>query len=555
MENKRLGNIKREYDLIIVGGGIYGATLLWEATQRGLTAILIEKNDFCSATSANSLKIIHGGLRYMQNLDLKRVRESSKELIKLVNIAPHLIHPLPCVIPTYPQLKSSKRAFQLAFHLHDLINFNGRQQPGSESEIPSGKIIPLGQLRNLIPTLDDSNITGGAMWYDALNYNSERLVLSFILSAKQQGADAFNYLAMKNLILQKGRSIGINAYDKLTGQELEVFGKIVVNTTGPWLNKLDQQIDFNRKISQSHFVKAVNLIIRRPLSNVAFGLKVNEAADILNESNRYLFFVPWRGVTMIGTWYFRYDGSPDNVTLMENEFDNCIGQIQRVLPGADIIGDEVCHMHIGLIPAVSPSVNKNLELKRHYSIIDYQRYGGPDGVISVLGVKYTTARNIAAKTIKYVSKKIGCAINLAGSRINHLVGGDIESLEKFLQTKKRNKQSQLDDETIEHMILNYGTKYDKIIELISINTELGEIIPGSNEAIKGELLYCIENEFAYHLSDLLIRRTDIGSLGKPDEETTNYCADFMAKEMGWTHIEKQNQVNSFLKYYDLLSLS
>jgi glycerol-3-phosphate dehydrogenase len=552
MVNNRLKNIKREYDLIIVGGGIYGATLLWEATQSGLRAILIEKNDFCCATSANSLKIIHGGLRYLQNLDLRRVRESSKELSKLVKIAPHLIHPLPCVLPTYPQFKRSKLAFRLAFNLHNLISFNGLQKDEIGRHIPSGKIISTKELQNLIPALNGSDITGGALWYDALNYNSERLVLSFVLSAIQNGADAFNYLEMKNLIIRNGCAIGIVAFDNLSGQDVEVMGKMVVNTTGPWIKKLNRQIDLKGQISKYHFAKAVNFIIRRSFSDVAFGLKVKESVDHLSQSNRYLFFVPWRGNTMIGTWYFWYDESPDDVVLTENEFNKCIDQIQHVLPGANLVGDEICFMHLGLIPANLISTHKNFELKRHCSLIDHFRYGGPDGVISVVGVKYTTARNIAVKTIKYVSEKTGCAVNKTRSRISHLFGGDINSLDKFIQTKKANNAYQLDEGIIEHLILNYGTEYDRITELISINNELGKLIPGSHEAIKAELLYCIKYEFAYNLSDLLLRRTDIGSLGKPDEETINFSAALMAEEMDWTPSEKNKQINSFLKYYDRL---
>ena len=146
----RLKNIKKEYDIIIIGGGIYGATLLWEATLNDLSTILIEKNDFCSATSANSLKIIHGGLRYLQNFDLKRIRESSRELQILMNILPNLIHALPCVIPTYPRLKRSKMAFRLALKLYNLISFHGNKEFGFKNEIPLGNIISIEEFQRLI---------------------------------------------------------------------------------------------------------------------------------------------------------------------------------------------------------------------------------------------------------------------------------------------------------------------------------------------------------------------------------------------------------------------
>ena len=143
----RFRNIKKEYDLIIVGGGIYGATLLWEATLRGLSVILVEKNDFCSATSANSLKIIHGGLRYLQSFDLKRIRESATEQNCLLKIASHLVQPLPCIIPTYKQAKSSKLAMFAAFKLYKLICI-GNKNFGHQST-PSGVILSKEKLYTL----------------------------------------------------------------------------------------------------------------------------------------------------------------------------------------------------------------------------------------------------------------------------------------------------------------------------------------------------------------------------------------------------------------------
>ena len=549
----RLKNIKKEYDLIIIGGGIYGATLLWEATLKGLSAILIEKGDFCNATSANSLKIIHGGLRYLQQFDLMRIRESSKELHTLMNIAPHLVQPLPCIIPTYRQLNKSKLAFRFAFKLHDLISFNRNIKIDPEKQIPSGKVVSINELHNLIPELELSGITGGALWYDAQDYNSERLVLSFIISAYNRGADAFNYMEMRNLIIRKGHVIGIKAYDILSRQELEIYGKITVNTTGPWMNRFNEHININHKESQSPFAKAVNIIIPRSFSDCAFGLKSIAKVDDNAQYNRFIFFVPWRGATMIGTWYFWHHTSPDDITLKPNEFSACMSEIQNIFPNANITSDEVCFLHLGVVPVERNSAKEKFLIKRHHSLIDHSRTGGPDNVISVLGVKYTTARNVAVKTVDFVSKKLGKKLNSSNSEPDHLIGGDIKCFDEFLQIKKASNYHTLTDRTIQHLAMNYGTKYEEIIELISDNKELGELVPGSEEAIKAELLYSIKKEFAYTLSDLLLRRTDIGSLGKPNDETINFCAAFMGKEMGWSGSEQQDQIESLLKVYKRLS--
>ncbi len=546
--SNRLKNIKNEYDLIIVGGGIYGATLLWEATLRGLSTILVEKGDFCSATSANSLKIIHGGLRYLQSFDLKRIRESADEQKRLLKIAPHLVQPLPCVIPTYQQIKNGKLAMFAALKLYKLICV-GNKNYRNES-IPPGKILSKDKLYTLIPVLNLSGITGGALWYDALNYNSVRLALEFILSAIECGADAFNYLEFQDLIIRKGRVVGIQAFDKLCREKLEILGKLVVNASGPWINNVCDGISVDQKKPQFHFAKAVNLIIPRKLSDCAFGLKDSSPpVDDYFQSNRFLFFVPWRGSTMIGTWYFVHNTSPEETALTEEEYFKCIGQVQRLLPDADIQEDEVCFVHSGLVPINPVEGNKNFVLKNNYSLIDHFLNGGPSGFISVLGVKYTTARNVAAKTINIVSEKL-CRTLRSKNRENRLrSGAGIGNIDKFIQGVI-DRQNKLSKETIRHLSLNYGTKYLDIEKLIHGDTELGHLIPGSKEAIKAELDYCIKNEFVYHLSDLLLRRSDIGSSRKPKDETISFSADFMAKEMGWSETRKKDEINSLRSYYN-----
>ena len=548
MISNRLNNLKKEYDVIIIGGGIYGATLLWEAACRGLSAVLIEKGDFCSATSSNSLKIIHGGLRYLQSLDLKRIRESANEQNFLIKIAPHLIQPLACVIPTYSKIKTSKLAMALAFKSYEIICHTYKS---NHEKLPSGRILSNKELRGKIPILKPHGATGGALWYDALNFNSERLTLEFILSACDHGADAFNYMEFQNLILRKNTVKGVQAYDKLSRQKLTIIGKLVINAAGPWVNQIYEKINPTpRKKSPFQFAKAANLIIPRVFSEYAFGLSMpNPSIDDLSQSNRYFFFVPWRGSTMIGTWYFAYNGSPDEAALNEEEYFKCIRQVQRLIPDADIQEDEVCFVHSGLVATDAPYGNNKFELKNRYALIDHSVNGGPNGLFSVLGIKYTTARDVAAKTIDLVSKKLNRTIS-PGLRGNHLRAGEgIGNIEKFIQGLM-NSTNILSKETIKHLSLNFGQKYFEIEKLIYGDAELGRLIPGSKEAIAAELCYCIKNEFAYHLSDLLLRRTDIGSMKKPKDETIEFSANFMAKEMGWSESQKQDEISSLKNFYN-----
>ena len=548
MVSNRVINLKKEYDVIIIGGGIYGATLLWEATCRGLSAVLIEKGDFCSATSSNSLKIIHGGLRYLQSLDFKRIRESANEQNFLIKIAPHLIQPLACVIPTYSKIKTSKLAMALAFKSYEVICHSYK---GNNEKLPSSRILSNKELHEKIPILKPHGATGGALWHDALNFNSERLTLEFILSACDHGADAFNYMESQNLILRKNAIKGVHAYDKLLRQELTITGKWVINAAGPWADKICEKINLApRKKRPFQFAKAVNLIIPRVFSECAFGISMpNQSIDDLSQSNRYFFFVPWRSSTLIGTWYFAYSGSPEEAALDEGEYFKCIRQVQRLIPDADIKEDEVCFVHSGLVATNEPFGNNKFVLKNRYALIDHSVNGGPKGLITVLGIKYTTARNVAAKTIDLLSRKLNRTKGpgTGGSRLR--AGEGIGNINKFIQGLNSGKKL-LSNETIKHLSLNYGQKYFEIEKLIYGDAELGRLIPGSKEAIAAELYYCIKNEFAYHLSDLLLRRTDIGSMKKPKDETIEFTANFMAKEMGWSESQKYDEIRSLEDFYN-----
>ena len=550
----RFKSIKNEYDLIIIGGGIYGATLLWEATLRGLSAILVEKNDFCSATSANSLKIIHGGLRYLQSFDLKRIRESATEQNRWLETASHLVLPLPCIIPTYQKAKNSKLAMFAAFKLYKLICIGNKNF--SYPPTQSGVILSKEKLHTLIPISNRSDITGGALWYDALMYNSERLALEFILSSIEHGAGAFNYLEFQDLIIRKGCVAGIRAFDKISFQKIVICSKTVVNASGPWINCVCDGSNTDSRKQRFHFAKAINLIIPRKISEYAFGLKDSSPPiDDYFQPNRFLFFVPWREATIIGTWYFKDITYNEDATLTETEYNRCIVQIQRLIPGLEVRQNEVCFVHSGLVPIDFDENNRLFELRRNYSLIDHQREGGPDGFISVLGVKYTTARNVAALTVDLVLKKLNKKLNTNDCGNTLLASGKIKNIEEFIQENTKNNRYKLSDYTLRHLAYNYGKNYYHILKLISENSELGEQIPGSVEAIKAELTYCLKKESVCHLSDFILRRTGIGTVKKPKNETINFCADFMARDMDWSASQKREEINDLLKFYDRFPMS
>lgn len=547
---ERFSNIQSRYDLIIVGGGIYGAALLWAATLRGLSAILIEKGDFSGGTSANSLKTIHGGIRYLQNLDLPRIRESVVERRTLMQIAPHLIHPLPCVTPTYGRLKESRWLYAAAFRIYDVLSADRNRGAAPDKEIPSGALLSLSECQKLIPGLDANHATGGAAWHDAQAYDSERLVLSFVMSARERGAEALNYVEMTEWIVRNNRVIGVKGQDLITGRTLEIMGGVTVNSTGPWINEVDEKLHDGTRGERFAFARAVNIVIPRKISAHAFALRGGTEVPGKVKQNRLFFFAPWRDTTLIGTWYFPEGVSSEAASLSEAEFKSCIGDIQSVYGAAEISGDEVTFVHLGRVPLKSRNDHRTeLPLSRHYRLIDHGRQGGPSGAYSVLGVKYTTARDVAEKTLEFISRRNGIKLGPPLSRSTALYGGEMPHFKSYLEERLRLNRLALPPQAVTHLVKSYGTGYEKIEKLCLRDEGLQAFVPGSDDTVKGAVIYSLRNEFTRSLSDLVLRRTGLGSRGKPKKEAIDYCTQAMGRALEWSKARAEAEQAALLRTY------
>src|SRR5215216_413866 len=224
----------QKFDVLVVGGGIHGAITAWDAALRGLSVGLIERGDFGSGTSQNSLKMIHGGLQYLHEGNLSRIRTMVRERTTWMKIAPHLIHPLACLIPTTQTMSHSRLVMSLALRVNDLLGFDRNRLADPQKDLPEGMIVSQRELSRILPGYDISTSTGAAVWYEAQIYNSERLLLEFILSAVQAGAEVANYVEAINFLQCEDRITGVRAKDLQTGQVFDIGSKLVINSAGAW---------------------------------------------------------------------------------------------------------------------------------------------------------------------------------------------------------------------------------------------------------------------------------------------------------------------------------
>ncbi|NEP88150.1 MAG: glycerol-3-phosphate dehydrogenase/oxidase [Okeania sp. SIO2C2] len=528
------------YDILVIGGGIYGATLAREASLCGLSVALVEKNDFGAATSANSLKTIHGGLRYLQNADFKRMRESIHERTALMKIAPHLIHPLPVLVPTYGHGLKGKEVLSVALAINDLVSCDRNRLLDSQKHIPHGRVISKQKCLELLPDIPTQGLTGGAIFYDAQVYNSERLNISFLRSADQKGATLANYVEVTGLVQNDNRINGVTVTDKLTENQFDIRAKTVINTCGAWGNKILGMVNQQQR-SPFGLAKAMNLVTTRPLfEKYAVGItSKNSSADsdgIVNKGSRFLFISPWRGRSMIGTEYAVYTQDPDDFKITEEDINQFITAINQAYPGAKLKREEISFVHGGMLPTtnVNPKTGE-LVLAKHYQILDHSETGLL-GLISIVGVKYTTARDVAEKVVNYLFKSLGKKSPKSVSSVTPIYGGEIENFNAFLQNAIAENQGKgLTESTIRRLVYNYGSAYPEVLNYLD-NPE------SELQVIKAEIFHAIHQEMAHKLSDVILRRTELGSAGYPGDETILFCAEVMSKELGWSPTKLQQEV-------------
>jgi glycerol-3-phosphate dehydrogenase len=282
------------YDLAIVGGGIYGAAMAWDAVRRGLRVCLVEKSDFSSATSANSLKIIHGGLRYLQHADLRRMRESNREQRTLMRIAPHLVRALPVLIPTYGHGIKGKEILSLAVWVNRLIGFDLNLRRNPDPGVPYGCMVSRKEVLQLLSEIRPQGLTGGVIFYDAQVQNSERLLLSFLRSAAEAGADVVNYVEVTGFLEAANQVFGIKARDALTGDRFDVCARTVVIACGPWVNRVMGLLTRNKLRPSTQFAKAMNVVTRPIFNTYAVGMRggdgYHDADALINKGHRLLFY-------------------------------------------------------------------------------------------------------------------------------------------------------------------------------------------------------------------------------------------------------------------------
>lgn len=531
------------YDVVVIGGGIYGLFAAWDASLRGLSVALVERGDFGAGTSFNSLRVIHGGLRYLQHGDLRRMRESIRERTTMMRIAPHLVHPMPFLIPTYGYGMRGKAALSLALRMHDILGFDRNRLDDPQKHLPASWTMSREECLRLFPEMRAEGLTGAAVFYDCQVQSSERLIIGLMRSALDAGAELANYVEATGFLIDGQRVAGITAKDTLSGDEAQIRGRVVINAAGPGLDNVLALLNDGRPRRKLALSKAFNVLISRRLTEkYAFGIQSRRSGRSGGGRGPMFFVTPCHGGSLIGTEHLPYDGDPDSFEVREEELSAFLEDVNDAYPAAAVSRDEVACTYAGLLPTTK-SGTRHVDLLRHYQIVDHRKREGPEGLISLVGVKLTESRLVAQKAVDLACRQLRKAGPKSATSVTPVHGGHLERFDAFMAREVSKRPHGLAPEDVRHLIHRYGTAYPEVLEYIDENRELSSVPPLSS-LVRAQVIHSVRREMAQRLGDVIFRRTALGVFGLPAKPQIEACASIMADELRWDDRRKQAELEA-----------
>ena len=545
---------EREFDVLIIGAGAFGAAAAWDATLRGLRVALIDQADFGSGASAECFKMVHGGIRYLQHGDIRRLRASCRERSALLRIAPHLVKPLPIVVPTFGRGRKGKALLGAGMYLYDLLTA-GRNAGIADGNrrIPGTRLLSRRELLGLFPELEQPALTGGAVFADGQMYNPARLVLAFVRSAVQRGATAANYVRATRF-LWAGRTVcGVRAHDLLERQDFEIRARLVLNAAGPWAEYLLADTEMFGVHQRGHFSRDAYFVVRRaPRSAYALALpgQSHDRDSLVSRTARHLFAVPWREFTLIGVWHRLFSERPDTALVAEAELQSWLAEMNASHPALQLRREEICYACCGLVPFGGDTRGVNeLSFGKESRFIDHRRAHGVAGLVTLIGIRYTTARGDAAAALDLLLQQWPrAAPPPAATASTPLIGGDVPDSAALYARAMAARPSAIAPRSLEALLCNHGSRIDELLSIAADTAEARRL--GESDTLFAEVTHAVRSEMAVRLEDVVFRRTDLGSAAHPGQAALEQAANRMQQLARWSeqrHREELERTEDLLQ--------
>ena len=519
---------EKELDILVVGGGIVGTGAALDAVTRGLSVGLLEGRDWASGTSSRSSKLVHGGIRYLEQLDFRLVREALKERgLLLQRIAPHLVKPVRFLYPL------NKRFVERVYIgagmlLYDVLSYTGGRPPG----VPHHRHLTKSQVMRAAPSLANDAMIGGITYYDA-QVDDARYVANLARTASFYGAHLASRVTVESFLKVGERVVGVNAHDLETGEHFEIRAKQVVNATGVWTDDTQSMVG-ERGQFKVRASKGVHLVVPRDRFQSKVGL-------ILRTEKSVLFVIPWGRHWLVGTTDTDWHLDKAHPAATAADIDYILEHVNKVLV-VPLTHDDVEGVYAGLRPLLAGESDQTSKLSREHLVAH-----SVPGLVVIAGGKWTTYRIMAKDAVDE-------AVAALDGRISGSVTENISLLgaEGFQAAwNKRSKIAHafgLHTVRVEHLLNRYGVLTDELLDLIRETPSLAEPLPGADDYLAAEVVYAARFEGALHLDDVLARRTRI-SIEAWDRgvSAAPVAASLMGAELGWDADRIELETKTYLE--------
>ncbi len=491
------------FDLLIIGGGIMGAGVAWDAAQRGLSCALVEQGDFASGTSSKTTKLIHGGIRYLEGMEFGLVRQSIRERGTLLKLVPHLVKPLSFLIPVIGQSPRPWPLVRIGVSLYDWM--------ARGSSVARHRILNRSQIAQAEPLLSESGVGRAALYQDA-QMDDARLVLETLQKASAAGAAILNYCAVTGWVIENGRVSGAELEDRIHGKRYRARATAVLNATGPWVDRLRNMAD-----------PALKPIVRpsKGIHLVYADLGLKQALLLSSPRDRRIFFlIPWRNSTLIGTTDTDYQGDPAHAIAEPEDVAYLLDETNRLLPKLRLEKGGILSTFAGVRPLAAQEKKDPWAVSRAHLL-----HEDSNGLVSLVGGKFTTFRSVAEQVVDRLACRFPGKRLLCCSTAESVLGPQYGSADRLVQ--------------------RYGTGAGEILEWVRADQRLADPLCPHHPFIRAEVRYAVEKEMALTLGDLLWRRFQVGWSACQGLDMLPAAAEWMGGILAWTPQEKSRQLDQY----------
>ena len=515
-----------EFDLAIVGAGINGAAIARDAATRGLSVLVVDKADVGSGTSSWSSRLIHGGLRYLEHGELRLVHESLHDRERLLQIAPHLVTPLPFVVPVYKHNHKPGWMFRAGMVLYDALSLR--------KSVPRHRALGRKAVAVELGSLNPDGLSGGLRYYDGQVVFAERLVLETLLAAADAGASVLTY-ATATITVTGDRAVGLTVHDELTGADHTVRASVVVNAAGPWVDQADAGLGLDRMIGGT---KGTHIVVD-PFPGAPDVAIYYEARS----DNRAVLVIPWNGRYLIGTTDDRFDGDLDTVAGNEAEIDYLLAETNNLIPEAGLTTDSVLFSYAGVRPLPYRPGVKSGNIPRSHLILTHDSVAN---LISVVGGKLTPHLSLGTETVDKAAGMLGRTLPASRTAHTPLPGG----VEDWPATARRLRgRLPFPKPVVDRLLAVYGARCTDLLALIGQDAGQARLIgTGESAVLVAEVTLAVQAEGAVHLADILHRRTMIGLSPALALDIDREVARVAAPLLGWSAQDVEAQVQAHRDY-------